>query len=152
AVHQGGVFPVISDARHQVAARPGCGEALVGASGGRLARPLVELLAQVGATAGDVQAQAAVLVPELPGAVGEGDGLPQPVRGAVLVVLDHRGPGRGRGAQHDDVHARVLVLQLPVAARHRVEPEILVGLAVAGPLFDGGAVGGALPVHVYTQA
>src|ERR1017187_8396904 len=118
------------------------GEVLVGA-GGVLAWPLVELLAGVAAGAVHVQAQAAVLVLELPGAVGllrrfphaagrAADGLLDDVRGALRGGV----PGRGH------VVAGVLRLQLPVAAGDRHELELLVGLAVAGPLVDRRAARG----------
>src|ERR1039457_7146354 len=127
------------------------GEVLVGA-GGVLAWPLVQLLAQVGAGAVDVQAQAAAGVLELPGAVGLLHRLPQAAGRATGGLLDDvRGALRRGVPGHGHVVAGVLRLQLAVAAGDRQELELLVGLAVAGPLVDRRAGRGGVPEHVRAQ-
>src|SRR5579859_3664825 len=129
------------------------GEALVAAGRVALAGPLVELLPGGAGAVGDVQAQAAVLVLELPGPVGKLNGQPQAVGPAVLGPLEDGRLQGGGGTGDVDVQARVLVLQLTVAAGNRVEPELLVRLArrLAAPLVDRGVVGGAGPGHVHAQ-
>src|SRR5438034_5609751 len=115
------------------------GEVLVGA-GGVLACPLVELLAGVAVGAEDVQAQAAGGVLELPGAVGLPYREPLGAGGGAGGLLgDVGGAGGGGVAGDGDVVAGVLGLQLAVAAGAGDELELLVGLAVAGPLVDGRA-------------
>src|SRR5579859_3685883 len=127
-------------------------EVLVGARG-VLARPLVELLAGVAARAVDVQAQAAGGVLELPRAVGLLHRQPLAARGPVGRFLGDVGRAGGGGAAGDrGVVAGVLRLQRAVAARGRPELELLVGLAVAGPLVDRRAAGGGVPGHVQAQA
>src|ERR1022692_2197999 len=120
----------------------GCGGQSVGGevlvvAGSVLAGPLVELLA--GATAGaiDVQAQAAAGILELPGTVGLLHRQPLAAGRPVHRLLhDVRRPGGGGIARYGEVIAGVLRLQLAVAARGGHELELLVGLAVAGPLVD----------------
>src|ERR1035438_2235773 len=83
------------------------GEVLVGA-GGVLARPLVELLAGVAAGAVHVQAQAAVLILEFPGAVGLLHRFPDAAGRAADGLLDHvRAALRGGGADPRHLGARV---------------------------------------------
>jgi len=127
-------------------------EVLVGA-GGVLAGPLVQLLALVAAGAVDVQTQSAVLVLELPRAVGLL--LRQPLAGRVAVdrlLHDVGHTLRGRAAGHRDILAGVLDLQLAVSTGGGYELELLVGPAVAGPLIDDGPGGGAGAVVVEAQA
>src|SRR5581483_8011189 len=118
-------------------------EVLVGA-GGVLAGPLVQLLALVAAGAVDVQAQSAVLVLELPGAVGLLLRQPQAGGGAADRLLHDVGYALGgRAAGHRDVLTGVLYLQLAVAAGGGHELELLVAPAVARPLVDDRAGGEA---------
>src|SRR5581483_8162641 len=141
----------IADLRVIATSSSARGEVLVGA-GGVLARPLVELLAQVAAGAEHVQAQAAALVLELPGTVGLLCGQPQAAgRSARGRLDDVRNPGGCRAAGHGHVVAGVLGLEFAVTAGDRHELELLVGLAVAGPLVDRRAARGGVPEHVQAQ-
>src|SRR5579884_2589657 len=127
-------------------------EVLVGA-GGVLAGPLVQLLALVAAGAVDVQAQSAVLVLELPGAVGLLLRQPQAGRGAADRLLHDVRAALGRGAVgHRDVLAGVLGLDLAVPAGGGHELELLVALPVAGPLIDRRTGTAGVAVHIQTQA
>src|SRR5579863_3546826 len=91
-------------------------EVLVGA-GGVLARPLVQLLAEVAAGAEHVQAQAAGGVLELPRPVGLRHRQPLAAgRGTGRLLGDVRRPGRGHAAGDGHVVAGVLRLQRPEAA------------------------------------
>src|SRR5581483_3449599 len=127
------------------------GEVLVGA-GGVLARPLVELLAGVAARAEHIQAQATARVLEFIGAVRLLNRKPQAVGAAVRDLLDDVGSAcSGRAARHRHVVARVLSLELPVAAGGGNELELLVGLAVAGPLVDRRTGRGGVAEHVQAQ-
>src|SRR5215813_3653248 len=88
------------------------GERLVRARRARLTAPLLELGSLLGARPGHVQAQAAVLVLELPLAIAEGDREPERIAGAVRRVLDHLGTLRRGGAEHGKRLVAVLVRQL----------------------------------------
>src|ERR1039458_351031 len=135
----------------------GCGGQSVGGevlvvAGRVLAGPLVELLAGAAAGAVDVQAQAAAGIPELPGTVGLLHREPLAAGRPVHRLLhDVRRPGSGGIARYGEVIAGVLRLQLAVATRGGHELELLVGLAVAGPLVDRRAGRAGVPGHVQAQ-
>src|ERR1039457_2263644 len=135
----------------------GCGGQSVGGevlvvAGSVLAGPLVELLAGAAAGAVDVQAQAAARILELPGTVGLLHREPLAAGRPVHRLLhDVRRPGSGGIARYREVIAGVLRLQLAVATRGGHELELLVGLAVAGPLVDRRAGRAGVPGHVQAQ-
>src|ERR1017187_5462678 len=135
----------------------GCGGQSVGGevlvvAGRVLAGPLVELLAGAAAGAVDAQAQAAAGIPELPVTVGLLHREPLAAGRPVHRLLhDVRRPGGGGIARYGEVVAGVLRLQLAVAARGGHELELLLGLAVAGPLVDRRARRAGVPGHVQAQ-
>src|SRR6185437_5646233 len=121
------------------------------AGGSVLAGPLVELLALVAPAAVHVKAQAACLVLELIRAIGLACRQPETGRGAARRLLDDvRGAGRRARGRH--VSTGVAGLELAVPARDRNELELLVSLAVAGPLVDLGARCAGVTGHVGAQA
>src|ERR1017187_2474023 len=126
------------------------GEVLVGA-GGVLAGPLVELLAGAAAGAVHVQAQSAARSLEPPGPMRMLDRQPLAARGAVRDLLDDVPGASGVGAAGYRA-AGFLRPQLAIAAAGGNELDLLVGLAIAGPLIDRRAGRAGVPVHIQTQA